>query len=68
LTVLIAHGHSLDAIKSYTLAQVRAFLAAVERLTSDRRIGDTVAARMAQAEGKAFKGYIKTLQRGSHGS
>jgi hypothetical protein len=61
---LIAHGHSLDAIKGYTLAQVRAFLKAIERINSDRRVGEAIAARMAQAEGKAFKSYIKTLQRG----
>jgi hypothetical protein len=61
---LIAHGHSLEAIKGYTLAQVRAFLKAIERINSDRRVGEAIAARMAQAEGKAFKSYIKTLQRG----
>jgi hypothetical protein len=64
---LIAHGHSLDAIKGYTLAQVRAFLKAIERINSDRRVGEAIAARMAQAEGKAFKSYIKSLQRGSDG-
>lgn len=65
--MLIAHGHSLEAIRGYTLAQVRAFLFAIERMNSDRRIGEAVAVRMAQAEGKAFKGYIKTLQRGRNG-
>jgi len=64
---LIAHGHALDAIKGYTLPQVRAFLFAIERMNSERRIGEAVAARMAQADGKAFKGYIKTLQRGGNG-
>jgi len=64
---MIAHGHTLDAIKGYTLGQVRAFLGAIERHNADRRIGEAVAARMAQADGKAFKGYIKTLERGAHG-
>lgn len=64
---MIAHGHSLDAIKNYTIAQVQAFLRAIERLNSERRIGEAMSARMAQAEGKAFKGYIRALERGGHG-
>jgi uncharacterized protein (UPF0335 family) len=64
---LIAHGHTLDAIKGYTLAQVRAFMRAIERLNSERKIGEAVSARMAQADGKAFKDYIKRLERGSNG-
>lgn len=67
MTVLIAHGHSLDAIKGYTIAQVWAFLRSIERLNSDRRIGDAMSARMAQADGKAFKGYIRALERGANG-
>jgi hypothetical protein len=65
--VLIAHGHTPEAVRGYTLGQVRAFLRAIERLTSERRYGEAMAARMAQADGKAFKGYIKTLERGMNG-
>jgi hypothetical protein len=64
---LIAHGHTFDAINGYTLRQVHAFLRAIERLNSEQRVGQAIAARMAQAEGKAFKNYIKSLERGSHG-
>lgn len=39
----------------------------IERMNAERRVGEAVAARMAQAEGKAFKGYIKTLERGANG-
>lgn len=65
---MIAHGHTLDAIRGYTLAQVRAFLRSIERLNAERRIGEAVSARMAQADGKAFKGYIRALERGNNGN
>ena len=50
---MIAHGHTLEAVKGYTLAQVRAFVAAIERQERERRLGDAIAGRMAQADGKA---------------
>lgn len=62
--MLIAHGHPPDAIHGYTLAQVQAFLRAIERLNSERRLGDALAVRMAQADGKAWKKYMKGLERG----
>lgn len=65
--MLVAHGHTLDAIKGYTLGQVGAFLRGIERMNAERRLGEAMAARMAQTDGKAFKGYIKTLERGAHG-
>lgn len=65
--MLIAHGHTLDAVKGYTIAQVAEFLGAIERMTAEKRIGDAVTARMAQAEGKAWKGYLKQLENGAHG-
>lgn len=65
--MLVAHGHALDAVKNYTISQVRAFLRSIERLNSDRRIGDAMTARMAQADGKAFKNYIRALERGGDG-
>jgi len=61
---MIAAGHSLDAIRGYTLAQVGAFMAAIERQQREQRLGDAIAARMAQADGKAWKGYVKGLRRG----
>jgi hypothetical protein len=62
--VLIAHGHTPDAVHGYTLAQVRAFLRAIERMNSERRQGDALALRMAQADGKAWKRYMKGLENG----
>ena len=61
---MIAHGHTLEAVKGYTLAQVRAFVAAIERQERERRLGDAIAGRMAQADGKAWKAYVKGLRRG----
>lgn len=58
----MAHGHSFDAIKSYTIAQVRAFLSAIERHEKQRRLGDAVAIRMAQADNKGWQKYIKGLK------
>lgn len=46
----------------YTLAQVRAFMGAIERQEKERRYGDAIAARMAQADGKGWKKYVKGLQ------
>jgi hypothetical protein len=53
-------------VRGYTIAQVRGWLAAIERQESARRLGDAIAARMAQADGKAWKAYIKEL-RGQRG-
>lgn len=47
-----------------TLGQIRAFMAAAERREAERRLGDAIAARMAQADGKAWKAYVKGLRRG----
>jgi hypothetical protein len=44
---------------------VNAFLAAIERHERQKRIGDALGARMAQADGKAWKSYIRGLKRGS---
>jgi len=61
---MVARGHTLDAIRGYTLAQVRAFMAAIERQSREERLGDAIAARMAQADGKHWKSYVKGLRRG----
>ncbi|MGP1667670.1 MAG: hypothetical protein ACTS5I_17575 [Rhodanobacter sp.] len=59
---MVSHGHSLDAIKSYTIGQVRAFLTAHERQAREQLLGNAINARMAQVEGKAWRKYIKKLQ------
>lgn len=61
---MVAHGHALDAIRGYTLSQVSAFIGSIERQERERRLGDAIAARMAQADGKAWKAYVKGLRRG----
>lgn len=48
----------------YTIGQVSAYLAAIERMSAQRRIGDAIALRMAQADGKAWKKYMKGLDSG----
>lgn len=48
----------------YTIGQVSAYLRAIERMHAERRIGDALAARMAQADGKAWKRYMKGLEGG----
>lgn len=48
----------------YTIGQVSAYLRAIERMHAERRIGDALAARMAQAAGKAWKRYMKGLESG----
>lgn len=64
IQALISAGHGFAEIKGYTIAQCRAFLGAIERRERQRRYGDAIAARMAQADGKAWKTYIKGLERG----
>jgi hypothetical protein len=41
---------------------------AIERMTAERRLSAAIALRMSQSEEKAWKGYIKKLERGSNGS
>ncbi|MGD9599934.1 MAG: hypothetical protein AB7P94_16850 [Steroidobacteraceae bacterium] len=62
--MLIAHGHTPDAVHGYTLAQVRAFLRAIERMNSERRYGEALAMRMAQADGKVWGRYMRGLKNG----
>lgn len=54
----------MDEIRGYTIAQMQAFLRAIERAEAQRRIGDALAARMAQADGKTWKKYVKGLEHG----
>lgn len=46
------------------MAQVRAFLRAIERMNSERRYGEALAMRMAQADGKVWKQYMRGLKNG----
>jgi len=39
-------------------------MAAIERQQREQRLGDAIAARMAQADGKAWKTYVRGLTRG----
>jgi len=47
-----------------TLDQLRLYQGAIERHERRRRVGDALVARMAQADGKAWRAYIKGLERG----
>ncbi len=60
--MLIAHGHTVEAIRGYTIGQAREFIGAIERMNAQRRIGEAITARMAQADGKAWRGYIRRLE------
>jgi hypothetical protein len=51
-------------VRELTLSQVGEFLLAVERRERNKKLGDAIAARMAQAEGKTWKDYVKGLRRG----
>lgn len=51
----------MDAVTGYSIAQVKAFMGAIERQRSREQVAAAVAARMAQAEGKAWKRYISAL-------
>ncbi|WP_326522723.1 hypothetical protein [Sphingomonas sp.] len=46
-----------------TLAQVRAIMQSVARREASRRLGDSIALRMSQADSPAWKGYVKGLRR-----
>jgi len=61
---LIAAGHRRRDIDGYTLKQVEAFMSAIERQRRNLMVGEAIAMRMAQADGKAWKKYITGLRRG----
>jgi hypothetical protein len=41
---------------------VRDFLRAIERRERQRRLGEAISLRMSQAEGKAWKKYVRQLE------
>lgn len=49
-----------------TLGQTRALMDAAERAAKQRRAGDALSLRMAQADGKAWRKYMQELLK--HGS
>lgn len=49
-------------IRLYTLRQVEAFMGAIDRRERDQRVGNALALRMAQAEGKHWRKYVNSLQ------
>lgn len=61
--LLIESGHTLAAVKDYTLAQIERLSLAHARLAAERRIDELMIARAAQADGKGFKHTVASLQR-----
>jgi len=49
-------------VRGYTIAQVGAFMGAIERAARRRRHAEALDARMAQADGKAWKAYIRAIE------
>jgi hypothetical protein len=60
---LIAAGYQYQQVMDFTLHQVMQFLASAERMKRQERMGDAIAARMAQAEPKAWKAYMKQFEK-----
>lgn len=56
-------GHRLAEIRGYTLAQVRGFTAAIRRQRLGEMRDAALVARVAQAEKKAFKEFLRSLDR-----
>lgn len=59
---MLAHGHTLENVRALTLAQVRGYLAAIERMNAARRLGDAIAQRVAQADPKDWRAYVARLE------
>lgn len=55
-------GHSRADVMGYTLRQVEGFLTAIERNRAAVVLSDSIVARMAQADAKGWKAYIKSLK------
>lgn len=60
---LVECGHTLEAVRGYTLGQVEQLTVAHARLSADRRIDDASIARAAQADTKGFRNVIAALER-----
>lgn len=62
LQSLVSAGHSAREVMGYTLAQVRWWGAAVERERNSRQADAVVAARMAWADPKDARAYVRELE------
>ena len=62
---LISHGHTLAAIRGYTLRQVNLFHGAIGRLSSRERVTRIVDVSLGFAGGEEAKDAVKTLKRAS---
>lgn len=62
--LLVEAGHSHDSVAGYTLTQIEQYVAAHGRLAADRRIDALSIARAAQADGKAYRNILRTLESG----
>ncbi len=60
--VLIEAGHRPEDIARYSLAQVEQYMAAHARLAADRRVEALSIARAAQADGKGFRQFLRSLE------
>lgn len=54
-------GHRLPEIRDYTLAQVRAFTAAIHRQRRGQMRDAALVARVAQAERQPFREFLRGL-------
>lgn len=59
---MISNGHTLEAIRDYTLAQVRTFTDAMQKREKALYMQAIAAARMAQYDSKQFKKAMKALK------
>ena len=64
LQCLIEHGHTFEAIKGYTLAQARGFLAQGFKREREQMAQRIQAAAFAMADGKSVQKVVKELRRG----
>jgi hypothetical protein len=59
---LIGHGHSLEAIRGYTLFQLKQFTAAAQRQERRQLRDRLVVARAAQYEKSDYKKFMQALE------
>jgi hypothetical protein len=61
---LISHGHNLEQIRHYSKKQIVCFLEAIIKIEKDRIERDTNVNRIAQADNKDYKKFLKELKKG----
>ncbi len=62
IAMLVESGHSLAAVRGYTLAQVRLFAQCHARLAAERSINELCIARASQADSKVYQGFAERLE------